>query len=276
MGTNTAVARQVARPWVGPVARIGLATKGVLYLLIGGLAVLWAADEGGKVSDGHGAVRTLRDLPYGTILLVSAAIGLAAYALWRFLQAAIDLDRKSGWKGAAKRIGYAFSGAIYAGLAWTALELARGHHAADHSQEKKSLVASALSKPYGDVFIVLVGVGFGVYGAVQLWKAITASFEKHLALGRLTWRQRVVALWVGRIGTAARGIVFGVIGYQLIRAGIRSSASETRDIAGALRTLAQRPHGDLILGVIAGGLFLYGVFMLTRAWVGRIPGSDGG
>lgn len=275
MGTNTAVAREVARPWVGPVARVGLATKGVLYLLVGGLAVLWAAGEGGKVSDGHGAVRTLRDLPYGTFLLVSAAVGLAAYAVWRLLQAAIDLDRKGGWKGIAKRIGYAFSGAVYATLAWTAVELARGHHAGDHSEEKKSLVARVLSKPYGDVLIVLIGIGIGVYGAVQLWKAITASFEKHLALGRMTWRQRAVALWVGRIGTAARGVVFGVIGYQLIRAGIRSSASETRDIGGALRTLEQRPHGDLILGVIAGGLFLYGVFMLMRAWVGRIPGSDG-
>jgi hypothetical protein len=276
MGTNTAVARRVARPWVGPVARLGLATKGILYLLVGGLAVLWAADKGGKVSDGQGAVRTLRELPYGTLLLVSAAIGLAAYALWRVLQAAIDLDHKRGWKGAGKRIAYAFSGMVYAGLAWTAFELARGHHAADHADAKKSLVARALSQPYGYLLIVLVGIGIAGYGAVQLWSAITASFEKHLALGRMTWRQRAVALWVGRIGTAARGVVFGVIGYQLVRAGIRSSASETRDIGGALRTLAQRPHGDLVLGVIAGGLFLYGVFMLMRAWVGRIPGSDGG
>jgi hypothetical protein len=125
------------------------------------------------VSDGQGAVRTLRELPYGTLLLVSAAIGLAAYALWRVLQAAIDLDHKRGWKGAGKRIAYAFSGMVYAGLAWTAFELARGHHAADHADAKKSLFARALSRPYGYLLILLVGIWFAGYGAVQLLSAIT-------------------------------------------------------------------------------------------------------
>ena len=274
MQPNAAVARQVARPWVGPLARLGLATKGVLYLLVGGLAILWAAGEGGRVSDGKGAVRTLRQLPHGELLLGCAAAGFAAYALWRALQAAIDLDRKRGWKGAVKRIGYAISAAIYGGLALTALQLARGESAGAH-QESRTWVARALSQPYGDVLIALVGVGVAGYGGVQIASAVRASFEKHLDLGRMSRRQRTVALWVGRIGTAARGVVFGVIGYHVVLAGLHSSASETRDVGGALRTLAQRPHGDLILGLIAGGLFLYGAFMLMRARVGRIPGSDG-
>jgi hypothetical protein len=274
MQPNAAVARRVARPWVGPLARIGLATKGVLYLLVGALAVLWAAGEGGKVAGGHGVVRTLRQLPSGQILLGAAAVGLAAYALWRALQAAIDLDHKRGWKGIAKRVGYGFSAAIYGGLALTAAQLARGQ-SGGHEGEERTWVARALSQPYGDVLIVLVGIGVAGYGAVQLWSALTASFEKHLALGRMSYRQRKIALWVGRIGTAARGVVFGVVGYHVVVAGLRSSPGETRDVGGALRTLAQQPHGDLVLGIVAGGLFLYGAFMLMRARVGRIPGSDG-
>ncbi len=273
MQPNAAVARQVARPWVGPIARIGLATKGALYLLVGGLAVLWAIGEGGKVAGGRGAVRTLRQVPHGEILLGCAAAGFAAYALWRALQAAIDLDRKGGVKGAFKRIGYAVSAVIYGGLAVAAVQLARGESAGEN-HETTTWVARVLARPYGDVLVVLVGVGFAGYGAVHLWSAIKAKFEKQLELGRMSPRQRTVALWVGRTGTAARGVVFGVIGYQLVLAGLRSSPGETRDVGGALRTLAQRPHGDLVLGVIAAGLFLYGVFMLMRARVGRIPGSD--
>ncbi len=273
MQPNAAVARRVARPWVGPIARVGLATKGVLYLLVGGLAILWAVGEGGAVSDSHGAVRTVRHAPYGGMLLWVVAVGLAAYALWRALQAAIDLDRKGGWKGFFQRVGYGVSAAAYAGLALTAVELARGEAAGDH-QESKTWVARALSQPYGDLLIALVGIGVAGYGLYHFWSAIRASFEKHLDLGRMSRRQRAVALWVGRTGTAARGVVFLVIGYHLLLAGLHSSARETRDVGGALRTLAQRPHGDLILGVIAAGLILYGTFMLMRARVGRIPGSD--
>lgn len=273
MQPNAAVARRVARPWVGPIARVGLATKGVLYLLVGGLAILWAAGEGGAVSDSHGAVRTFRQAPYGHVLLWIVAVGLAAYAMWRALQAAIDLDRDGGWKGFFKRIGYGFSAAAYAGLAITAVQLARGAGGGDH-QESKTWVARGLSQPYGDVLIALVGIGVAGYGLVQLWSAIRASFEKQLDLGRMSRRQRTLALWVGRIGTAARGVVFLVIGYHLVLAGLHSSARETRDVGGALRTLAERSHGDLILGLIATGLVLYGTFMLMRARVGRIPGSD--
>ena len=273
MQPNAAVARRVARPWVGPIARVGLATKGLLYLLIGGLAVLWAAGEGGAISGSHGAVRTVRQAPYGSILLWAVAVGLAAYALWRLLQAAIDLDRKRGWKGVFKRIGYGFSATVYAGLALTAVELARGARGGDDGQSK-TWVARGLSQPYGDLLIALIGIGVAGYGLYHLWSAIRASFEKHLDLGRMSRRQRTLALWVGRIGTTARGVVFLVIGYHLGLAGLHSSARETRDVGGALRTLAGRPHGDLILGVIAAGLFLYGAFMLMRARVGRIPGAD--
>jgi hypothetical protein len=272
MQANTATARQIARPWVGPVARIGLATKGIVYLLIGGLAVLAAIGEGGKVDDSDGAVRTIAQLPYGKGLLVCVAIGFLAYAIWRGLQATIDLDRKRGLKGVGKRIAYGVSAIIYLGLAVTAVQLVMGESA--DGEEPRTWVAKVLAQPYGYILVIGFGIGFAVYGIVHLWSAIKASFEKHLDLGRMSRRERAAALWIGRIGTFARGVVFGIVGYYLIQAGWHSRAGETRDLGGALRTLASKPHGDLILGVIAAGLFMYGVFMLMRAKLGRIPGSD--
>lgn len=274
MEANAAAARRAARPWVGPVARVGLATKGIVYLLIGGLAILAATGEGGKVDDGHGAVRTVGAQPHGDVLLICLAVGFLAYAIWRALQAAIDLDRKSGLKGIGKRIAYGGSAAIYLGLAATAVQLARGKHFGG-GDEPRTWVARVLAHPLGNYLVIAAGIGFVAYGLVHLWSAIKAKFKKHLELGRLGRRERQVAIWIGRIGMAARGIVFGVVGYHLVLAGTRSSPGETRDVGGALRTLATQPHGDLILGGIAAGLFLYGAFMLMRAWIGRIPGSDG-
>ena len=254
------------------MARVGLATKGIVYLLVGGLAILAATGEGGKVDDGHGAVRTIGAQPHGDVLLICVAVGFLAYAIWRALQAAIDLDRKDGLKGIGKRIAYGVSAVIYLGLAVTAVQLARGEHSGA-GEEPRTWVARVLAHPFGNYLIIAVGIGFAGYGLVHLWSAIKAKFKKHLELARLGRRERQAAIWVGRIGTAARGIVFCVVGYHLVLAGTRSSAGETRDVGGALRTLASQPYGDLLLGGMAAGLFLYGAFMLLRAWIGRIPGS---
>src|SRR5688572_22248245 len=98
--------RRAARPWVAPLARVGHATKGVVYFLMGGLAVLAVLGRGGKVQGEEGAVRTIGEQPFGRVLLMAAAVGLAAYALWRVLQAALNLEQERGAKGAFKRIAY--------------------------------------------------------------------------------------------------------------------------------------------------------------------------
>lgn len=274
MGNGAVEARRVARPWIGPLARIGLSTKGVVYLLIGGLAVLAAAGQGGKVSDSHGAVKTIGEQPFGDSLLIVVAIGFAMYAVWRFLQAALDLDRKGGIKGAGKRLAYAASAVIYGALAVTAFQLSRGED--DGGQKPSTWVAEVLSKPFGDLVIGAFGVGIFVYGVVHIWHAITAHFRKKLDLSPLGPRGRALVIWVGRIGTAARGVVFGIVGYHLVLAAIHSSPGETRNVGGALRSLASKPYGEVLLGVTAGGLVLYGAFMLVRARYGRIPGSTDG
>jgi hypothetical protein len=252
-----------------------MATKGLVYLLVGGLAVQAAAGRGGRVADSRGAVRTLEHQPFGDGLLVAVAIGFGGYALWRVLQAALDLEGKRGLTGAARRVAYAVSACIYGGLALTAIQLALGDHPRGH--EPGTWVARALAQPYGDLLVGAAGLGFIGYAAVHLGGAVTARFRKHLDLAGMSEARRALVTWVGRIGTAARGVVFGLIGYHLVKAAVHARPGETRNVGGALRALAARPHGEVLLGVTAGGLFLYGVFMLVWARCGRIPGStDGG
>lgn len=267
-----ATARRATRPWVGPVARVGLATKGVVYLLIGALAVVAATGKGGAVADNKRAVRVIAAQPYGDAMLVCVAIGFAAYALWRALEAALDLEGRHGWKAIVRRIGFAISAAIYGGLAAMAFQLAVGEH--PDQPEPRTWVARVLARPFGDFLVVVAGIGFAAYALVELWRAIRGRFEDQLDLERLTPRQRDLARWAGRVGIAARGAVFAVIGYHLVLAGHDARPGETRDVAGALRSLATGPHGHALLGVIAAGLFLYGAFAVIQAFVARIPGAD--
>ena len=75
-------------PWFEWLARAGLVARGVIYAIIGVLAVEMAFGAGGKTTNQSGALGELAKQPGGKILLVLMAIGLFGYAFWRLLRAA--------------------------------------------------------------------------------------------------------------------------------------------------------------------------------------------
>ncbi len=114
--------RAATSHWVTMFARFGYAAKGVVYLIIGALAVELAAGRGGAATDQRGALRTIYEQPFGKFLLIVVAIGLIAFALWSFIQALFDTEGKGKKaKGILGRVGYAVIGISYGLLG------ARGH-----------------------------------------------------------------------------------------------------------------------------------------------------
>ena len=71
------------------LARAGLLARGVVYGIIGVLAIKLALGDGGKATDQQGALHTIAKQPFGKFLLVVVAVGLAGYALWRLVRAGI-------------------------------------------------------------------------------------------------------------------------------------------------------------------------------------------
>src|SRR5215212_312497 len=97
-----------------PLARAGFLVKGVLYLVIGTLALQLAAREGGRVTGTRGALLTVLAQPFGRMLLLAAAIGLFGYAAWRIVQGGLDPERYGrDWKGIAMRIGFVARGVMH-------------------------------------------------------------------------------------------------------------------------------------------------------------------
>jgi hypothetical protein len=266
--------RLAARPWVAPLARTGHATKGVVYVLVGGLAVLAAAGQGGKVSGSEGAVRTIGEQPFGRLLLVAAAVGLCAYALYRLLQAALNLEGDRGAKGAYKRLGFAFSGLAYGALAFLAVQLVRGR--SHRGPGTRGWAAEVLAQPLGEVLIGGVGLVLIGHGLFQLYSAVVAKFPERLDTAAMGPTARTWGVRVGRFGLAARGVVFGIIGYHLVKAALSSSASGIRDFGGVLREIGSQPNGRVMLGVVAAGLAAYGLYMFVCARWARIAGGKGG
>src|SRR5215207_10065891 len=80
------VARTPQFEWL---ARAGLVARGVIYAIVGILAIKLAFGSGGKTTDQQGALAEIVKQPFGKVLLILMAIGLAGYAIWRLVRAAI-------------------------------------------------------------------------------------------------------------------------------------------------------------------------------------------
>jgi Domain of Unknown Function (DUF1206) len=252
-------------PWVQGLARLGYAAKGVVYLIIGGVAAQAAFSPGEQVQGSHGALDTILHQPFGRVLLGAVALGLAGYVLWKAVQGVMDPEHKGGSaKGAVQRIGYLISAALYAGLTLEAVRMLRGRGGGG-GNGAQHWTATVLDKPFGRIAVGLAGLGIAAYGMYELYRAVASDLSKHLHLegSQVATRQRVVA--VGRAGLAARGVVFGVIGWLVMMAALRYDASRAQGLQGALVTLRQASYGRWLLAAVALGLVAYGMFQLVKA-----------
>lgn len=255
------------------LARLGYAIKGVVYLIIGWLAIQLAVGQGGSATDQRGALQTIYEQPFGKVLLVVVAIGLIGFALWCFIEAIYDTEGKGKQaKGIIARIGYAVVGISYAALAFGAFSLVLGKSSSGKSSgsQTQTFTAQLLKLPLGVALVVLVGlIVLGV--AVYLFgKAYTGKFRNRLNLSSVSAQLRKGLIALGRLGYAALGIVFTIIGIFLIVAAFEHNASKAKGLDTALKELLQQPFGPILLGLVALGLLAYGVYSFVEARYRRV------
>ena len=136
-GTGPPGGRYGPVPSVSPqfllLTRIGFAGRGLLYLIIGYLAL-----KLGRAEDAGGALEHISGQAGGLVLgLLSLAF--VAYGIWRVADAIFDTqDKGKDFKGIAGRIAGALSGIIHLGLALTAAKLAMGSGSGGDSSESVS------------------------------------------------------------------------------------------------------------------------------------------
>jgi hypothetical protein len=256
-----------ASPWLEGLGRFGYAAKGIVYVIVGGLAVQAAFGQGGQVTDQKGAITKIAEAPFGASLLVIMAIGLLGYAIWQLVRAAFDTEHKgTDGKGLLGRAVYAGVAVIYASLAFSTLKLAMGTGSGQGSTEKtQGWTAWLMSQPFGDWLVGIVGaavVGNGIY---QLYRAFKSDLTKDLHLTDVGADHRDWVTKLGRAGYAARGVAFMMIGGFLIGAAMHHDPSEAQGLDGTLATLASQPFGPYLLGLVAIGLVAYGAFALVEA-----------
>jgi Domain of Unknown Function (DUF1206) len=254
--------------WYAVLARTGLVAKGISFGIVGALALKLALGDGGKATSRQGALQTLAQHTWGKILLILLAIGFAAYAIWRFVQAFAEgaSDDEGAAKKWGKRAGYIGRGLIYAGLTFSTIKILVGS-SGNQSQNAKAhkTAATVLSWPGGTWIVGIAGAAIIGAALWNLYRGLTRKFEDKWRTGEMSHRARK---WGGRAGVAghlARAVVFGLIGVFVVKAALDFNPKDAIGLDGALQKLAHTNYGPYLLGLTAAGLVAYGIYCLVDA-----------
>jgi Domain of Unknown Function (DUF1206) len=259
------------------LARSGYAARGVVYIIVGGLALLAALGQGGgQTTDTQGALTSLLTQPFGEVLLAVVALGLFGYALWRVVQALTDVDHHgTDPKGLAIRGGLLVSAATHGLLAAFALSLIFGWGSSlgggGGDSGARNWTAWLMQQPFGRWLVCLIGLAIVGAGIGHMIKGYWVRFEKYLQMDAATLEK---VSPVCRFGLIARGAVFVIIGAFLVVAAVQFDSTQARGLQGALETLQRQPYGWILLGIVALGLVAFGVYSLIEAWYRRIDMPD--
>lgn len=243
-------------------ARIGLVARGIVYGVIGILAFKLAVGSGGKTESQTGALRTIGRQPFGEVLLIALAIGLAAYAIWRLIDG-IAGSAPGGDGDIQHRVSAIAGGIGYAVLCYAAIKILSGAQSSGGSPSHAT--AGILGWPAGPVIVAIAGlvvIGVGVY---QGYKGITRKFEEESRVETMGSATRSGFMALGVTGHVARAVTFILIGYGLIRAALDYSPKSAVGLDGALQKLAHASAGPLLLGIVALGFIAFALYSIADA-----------
>jgi hypothetical protein len=258
-------ARRKAGNTVEGMARLGLAARGIVYLLVGWIAIRIALEGSGQQADRQGALQTVAHHTGGAVVLWAMAVGFAGYALWR----ATEVFSRSGDDGSkkwAKRAVSAGRAVLYGSFAVSTAHAAMsGQSGSGSNSTSKSATAGVLAHPGGRALVIAAGAGFIVAGIVLAVRGVLRKFEKELRTWQMSRRVEAAVAAVGVAGQTARGVIFAVIGGFLIDAAVSYDPHKAQGLDGALRSLAGAPGGKAALVAVAAGLACFGVYSLAEA-----------
>lgn len=240
---------------------MGYAVKGITYFLIAYIAMR-AVLGSGRAQSTRGAMREVEGAATGDIALLLIAIGLGAYAVWKVYYAVANPEQRE----TASRLGAAFVATVNGGLAFEAARLAwSSGSAASGSNQAVHWSALVLAQPLGAPVLAMVGSAIAIYGVERVAKGARARLDRQLRLRGLEPRTRSAVVTAARLGLAARGFVFVLVGGFLVQAALNANPADAKDFGHTLRELQDTRFGPLLLGAAAISLFMYGVYELVRA-----------
>jgi len=267
MSYQTARASVTARrasesPAARALARVGLVARGVIYILIGWLAIEVAIGHGSRRPSQAGALHLLAGKSYGLITLWVLGIGFAGYSLWRLSEAAFGVTGDK--PGAGPRLKSLVRAIVYAFLSALTFQVIAGS-ASNENRKQQDLTATVMHHAGGQWLVGIVGLVIVAVGLMLVAEGIRRKFMKYLRLRDMSPRTRMIVERLGMIGTTARGVVFTIVGALIVDAAVTFSPKKAGGLDKALLTLRHQVFGQFLLIIVALGVIIFGIYGLCEA-----------
>ena len=248
------------------LARSGLTARGIIYILVGYLAVRIAFGKSGQAADRQGALQTVARTTGGTLILWFLAIGFAGLTLLHFSEALLGRSDPDGHK-ARKRLAALARALFYAVVCATTIAFVIGAGGPGSTDQKsKDLTGKAMHDlPAGRWLVLAVGIGFVAGGVGIAAGALRRHFEKQLRTGRMSPRVRKVVEALGMVGCSTRAVVFAAVGLFLGYAAVTFDPNKAKGVDGTLRQFASTAVGPWLLVLVALGLVVFGLYSFCEA-----------
>lgn len=251
-------------------ARLGLVVRGIVYVVIGAIAIMMALGVARHSADTAGAVEAIAAKPYGYLLLWILVIGFLGLAVWRFVQAAVKrLTLSEG-----ERIAALVFGVVYLILFYTTLMfVVHGRDPAGSDANARDWTSTVLSHDGGPILIALVGVALIIAGIVLAVRGVSADFTARLRMGWMSGSTQNAVVRLGQAGYVARGVVVAGIGVAALDAAVTYKANRAEGVDGVLRSFASTDFGPWLLVIVALGLIAFGILSFLEAKWRRTRGG---
>ncbi len=260
---GAATRRSAEDQTLSTAGRAGFVARGVVYVLIGALALQMALGSGGKSADRQGALAKVAEQPFGKIMLWALVVGFGSMALWRASRAVLTRwpDRKT-----PSRLLDGGRALFYGFICWaTAVYASGGGQGSSGNAKSKDWTASVLELAYGQVLVAAGGCLLIAIGVVLAARAALRKFLRRLDTDAMSPRTKQVVTGLGVGGGVARGSVFAAAGVFVLIAAIQFDADKAKGVDATLRSFTQTPLGPWLLVAVAIGLIVFGVFSFASA-----------
>lgn len=246
------------------IARAGLVAYGVVYVLIGWLAVQLAFGDRSGTPSSSGALRELAQQPFGGVLIWVVSLGMFLLVVWQLLEAAFGHRDEDGTKRLARRAASVGKAVVYAVIGVSGVRIAVGSGSSGKRGEK-TVTAELMDLPAGQALVGAVGLAIVGFGVFQLYRAWTAGFADKLDSEGRSGTSGTVYIAFGRAGHSARGIAFAIVGGLFCYAAVTHDSSKSGGLDQALFEILDQPFGPFLLCLVGVGVACFGLFTFAQA-----------
>jgi hypothetical protein len=255
------------KPFAHYLAMWGSICTGIVYTGIGVIAILSFLQLKRGGADESSMLVYLHTFLIGRIFVWLILSGMIGYIIWRMYETIKDpYAHGNDTKGILRRTVIAMTSLADALIAYSAVQVLLGISGSEKTGQptaEREIAESVLNESWGVAMLTAAGIILLLIAVTQMVYVINNSYRERLDIHHLKpWKQKAIHVfaWAGHF---ARGIILGIIGFFLMKAGITEREQYVVNTDKAFDFIGDHV-GAVYFLLVACGTICYGLFMFVQ------------